>query len=165
MSTLGVLSSISKVFSPAHSTFMPHAGATLILLNLLAWNYSSESPAAFTKFTGTCGDVLIAAMSDHPTFHHLTSRCHTIPATTDHVHCSTPLSRATTILASEPLNFLLSTCFAEHAPHSHVLDTSSHPMTWSVQLYIVLPNNLLRHYTVLYSFNGPELCVIQTYMN
>ena len=39
-----------------------------------------------------------------------------------------------TMLTSELFIFLLSTCSAEHAPHSHVLDTSSYPMTWSVQI-------------------------------
>ena len=38
-----------------------------------------------------------------------------------------------TMLTSERFISLLSTCSAEHAPHSHVQDTSSHPMTWSVQ--------------------------------
>jgi len=132
MSTMGVPSLVSKAFPPAYSTFMPHDGATIILLNLLAWNYSSVPPTAYSRFTGRSGDVPLVAMSDHPIFHCLIRRCHTKPATTDYVHRSTPLPRAATILASEPFVFLLSTCSAEHAPHSHVLDTSSHPMTWSV---------------------------------
>jgi len=42
-----------------------------------------------------------------------------------------------TMLTSELFIFLLSTCSVEHAQHSHVLDTSSHPMTWSVQIYLI----------------------------
>ena len=53
---------MSKVFPPTHSTFMPHAGATNILLNLHAWNYSSEPPTILTKFTGKPGDVLLVAV-------------------------------------------------------------------------------------------------------
>jgi len=47
-----------------------------------------------------------------------------------------------TMLASELFIFLLSTYSAEHAPHSHVLDTSSYPMTWSVQ-FVLLFNLML----------------------
>ena len=113
---------------------MPHAGATIILLDLHVWTYSSEFRAALIKSAGKFGDVLLATMSDHPVAHRLARRCHTILVTTDHVRCSTPLPRAMTILASEPLAFLCSTCSAKHAPRNHVLDTSSHPMTWSVQI-------------------------------
>jgi len=85
---------------------MPYASATIILLDLHAWTYSSEFPEALTKSAGKSGDVLLAAMSDHPLVHRLTRQCHTILATIDHVRCSTPLPRAATILASEPLAFL-----------------------------------------------------------
>ena len=67
----------------------PHAGATIISLDLHVW--TSEFPAALTKSAEKSGDVLLAAMSDHPVVHHLTRRRHTISATTDHVRCSTPL--------------------------------------------------------------------------
>jgi len=53
-----------------------HAGATIILLNLHAWTYSSEPPAASTEFTGRSGDVLLVAMSDHLIFHYLLRRWH-----------------------------------------------------------------------------------------
>jgi len=103
----------------------------------LYWTHMLELPrlnpqSATTEFTGKSGDVLLVAMPDHLIFHYLIRRWHTNPATTDYVHCRTPLPRAVTMLTSEPFVFILSTCFAEHAPHSHVLDTSSHPMTWSV---------------------------------
>jgi len=45
---------------------MPHAGATIILLNLRAWNYSYEPPTALTKFTGGSGDVLLVAVCKPP---------------------------------------------------------------------------------------------------
>ena len=134
MSTLGIPSFMSKLFPPTHSSFTPHAGVTVVLLNLHAWTYSSEPPTALTKFTGKLGDVLLAVMSDHLIFHYLTRRWHTNSATTDDVHCRTPLPRKATMLTSGPFIFLLSTCPAEHAPHSHLLDTSSHPMTWSVHI-------------------------------
>ena len=66
MSTQGILSLMSKVFPLTHSTFMPHAGATIILLNLHAWNYSSEPPTALTRFTGRSGDVLLVAVCKPP---------------------------------------------------------------------------------------------------
>ena len=91
MSTLGVPSPMSKVFPPAYSTFVPHAGATTILLDLLAWNYSSELPTVLTRFPGRSGGVPPLAMSDHPILHCLTRRCHTNPETTGYVHCDTPL--------------------------------------------------------------------------
>ena len=91
MSTLGVPSPMSKVFPPAYSTFVPHAGATTILLDLLAGNYSSEPPTVLTRFPGRSGDVPPLAMSDHSIFHCLTRRCHTNPTTTGYVHCNTPL--------------------------------------------------------------------------
>ena len=133
MSTLGIPSLMSKLFPPTRSTFTPHVGVTIVLLNLLAWTYSPEPPTALTKFTEKPGDVLLAAMSDHLIFHYLTCRWHTNPATTDYVHYRAPLPWTATMLTYEPFIFLLSTCPAEHAPHSHLLDTSSHPMTWSVQ--------------------------------
>jgi len=102
------------------------------LLNLHAWTYSPEPPTASTKFTGKPGDVLLVAMSDHLTFHYLTRRWHENLATTDYVHCRTPLPQTATMLTSGPFIFLLSTCPAKHAPRSHLLSTSSHPMTWSV---------------------------------
>jgi len=99
------------------------------------WTYSSEPPAALTKFTGRSGDVLLVAMSDHPIFHYLIRRWHaqtrrqpTMYTVERHFH------ESATMLASEPFIFLLSTCSAEHASHSHVLNTSSHPMTWLVHL-------------------------------
>jgi len=48
---------MSKVFPPAYSTFVPHAGATTILLESLAGNYSSEPPTVLTRFPGRSGDV------------------------------------------------------------------------------------------------------------
>ena len=41
---------------------MPHAGATIVLLNLHAWNYPSEPSTALAKFTGRFGDVLLVAV-------------------------------------------------------------------------------------------------------
>jgi len=93
MSTMGILSLMSEVFPPTHSTFTPHAGATIVLLNLHVWNYSSKPPTVLTKFTGRPDDVLLVAMSDHLIFHYLIRRWHTNPATTDYVHCRTPLPR------------------------------------------------------------------------
>ena len=55
-----------KVFPPTHSTFMPYAGATIVLLNLHAWNYPSEPSAALAKFTGRSGDVLLVAACEPP---------------------------------------------------------------------------------------------------
>ena len=66
MSTLGVPSPMSKVFPPAYSAFVPLAGATTILLESLAGNYSSEPPTALTKFTGRSGDVLLVAVCKPP---------------------------------------------------------------------------------------------------
>ena len=57
---------MSKVFPPTHSTFMPHAGATIVLLNLHAWNYPSEPSTALTKFAGRSGDVLLVAACKPP---------------------------------------------------------------------------------------------------
>jgi len=76
------------------------------LLDLHVWTFSSEFPAALSKSAGKSGDVLLATMSDHPIAHRLTRQCYTISATTDHVRCSTPLPRAATTLASEPLALL-----------------------------------------------------------
>ena len=55
-----------KVFPPTHSTFMPHVGATIVLLNLHAWNYPSEPSTALTKFAGRPGDVLLVAVCKPP---------------------------------------------------------------------------------------------------
>ena len=70
-------------------------------------------------------------MWDHLIFHYLTRRWHENLATIDYVHYRTPLPQTTTMLTSGPFIFLLSTCPAKHAPRSHLLSTSSHPMTWS----------------------------------
>ena len=113
---------------------MPHASATIILSDLHAWTYSSELPAGLTKSAGKSGDVLLAAMWGHPFVHRLTRRFHTISATTDHVRCSMPLPRATTTLASEPLALLWPRALLSTPHVVIVLDTSSHPMTWSVHL-------------------------------
>jgi len=48
---------MSKVFPPAYSTFVPLAGATTILLESLAGNYSSEPLTVLTRFLGRSGDV------------------------------------------------------------------------------------------------------------
>ena len=85
---------------------MPHASATIISLDLHAWTYSSKFPAALTKSVGKSGDVLLAATSGQLVANRLTRRCYTISATTDYVRCSTPLLRAATTLASEPLALL-----------------------------------------------------------
>jgi len=132
MSTLGILSLMGKLFPSTHTTFTPYVGATIILLKLYTWTYSSEPPAASTEFTGRSGDVLLAVTSDHLISHYLTRRWHTNPATTYHVHYRTPVESAT-MLTPEPFVSHLSTCSAEHAPHGHVPGTSSQPMTWSVQ--------------------------------
>ena len=65
MSTLGILSLMGKLLPSAYSTSMPHAGATIILLDLHLWTYSSEFPAALTKSARKSGDVLLATMLDH----------------------------------------------------------------------------------------------------
>jgi len=57
MSTLGVPSRMSKVFPPAYLTFVPHAGATTILLDLLVGHYSSKPPTVLTRFPERSGDV------------------------------------------------------------------------------------------------------------
>jgi len=97
---------MDKLFPSTYSTSMPHASATIISLDLHAWTYSSEFPAALTESVGKSGDVLLAAMSGHPVANRLTRQRYTISATTDHVRCSTPLPRAVTTLASEPLALL-----------------------------------------------------------
>ena len=99
----------------------------------LYWTYTPEPPTASTKFTGKSGDVPLVAIPDHLIFHHLPRRWYENLATTDYVHCRTPLPQTATMLTSGPFIFLLSTCPAKHAPRSHLLSTSSHPMTWSVQ--------------------------------
>ena len=81
----------ASCFPPAYLTFVPHAGATTILLDLLAGNCSSEPPTVLTRFPGRSGDVPPLAMSDHSIFHCLTRRCHRNPATTGYAHCSSPL--------------------------------------------------------------------------
>ena len=91
MSTLGILSLMGKLFPSTHTTFTPYVRATIILLKLYAWTYSSEPPAASTEFTGRSGDVLLAATSDHLISYYLTRRWHTNPATTDHIHYRTPI--------------------------------------------------------------------------
>jgi len=45
---------------------MPHAGATIVLLNLHALNYPFELSTALTKFTGRSGDVLLVAACKPP---------------------------------------------------------------------------------------------------
>ena len=45
---------------------MPHAGATIVLLNLRAWNYPSEPSTTLTKFTGRSGNVLLVAACKPP---------------------------------------------------------------------------------------------------
>ena len=91
MSTLEILPLMGKLFPSTHSTFTPHVVVTIVLLNLRAWTYSSKPPAASTKLTGRCGDVLLVAMSDHLISHYLSRRWHTNLATTDHVHYRTPV--------------------------------------------------------------------------
>ena len=66
MSTLGILSLMCKVFPPTHSTFMPQTAATIVLLNLHAWNYPSEPSTALTKFAGRPGDMLLMAVCKPP---------------------------------------------------------------------------------------------------
>ena len=62
---------MGKLFPSTYSTSTPHTGATVILLDLYVWTYSSEFPVALTKSAGKSGDVLLAAMSDHPVVHPL----------------------------------------------------------------------------------------------
>ena len=76
------------------------------LIGLTRLDLLTSVPVALTKSVGESGDVLFAAMSDHPVANRLTRQCHTISTTTDHVRCSTPLPRAATTLASEPLALL-----------------------------------------------------------
>jgi len=127
---------MSKLFPPTHSTFTPPCWRN----NHLYWTYTLELTRLDLqqlqlRLLGKPGDVLLVAMWDHLIFHDLTRWWHENLATTDYVHCRTPLPQTATMLTPGPFIFLLSTCPAEHAPRSHLLNTSSHPMTWSVQLY------------------------------
>jgi len=45
---------------------MPQAGATIVLLNLHAWNYPSKPSTALTKFAGRPDDVLLVAVCKPP---------------------------------------------------------------------------------------------------
>ena len=157
MSTLGIQSSMSKLFPPTHLTSMLHADVTIIFTELTRMNLP-EPPTTSTKFTGKFGDVPLVAIPDHLIFHYLTHRWYENLATTDYVHWRTPLPQTATMLTSWPLIFLLSTCPAKHAPHSHLLSTSSHPMTWSVQVYFELFASGLR-----INLHGPSHIVISTW--
>jgi len=101
--------------------------------NHLYWTYTPEPPIASTKFTGKSDDVPLVAIPDHLTFHHLTRRWYKNLATTDYVRWRTSLPQTATMLTSWPFILLVPTCPAKHTPRSHLLSTSSHPMTWSVQ--------------------------------
>ena len=49
-----------------HSTFMPQAGATIVLLNLHAWNYPSEPSTALTKSLGDPATCSLRRCVNHP---------------------------------------------------------------------------------------------------
>ena len=133
MSTLGILSLIGKLSPqpkrPSHPMLAqqsPHWSCTLKLTLLGLHQLQSE-------LVGKSGDALPAAISSYLIANRQTRRWQANLATTGHAHCRTPAPWPATTLTPEPPIFPLLTCSAEHAPHSHVQDTSSHLTTWSVQ--------------------------------
>ena len=91
MSTLGILSLIGKMFPSTHTPFTPYAGATITLLKLYAWTYSSEPSIASTEFTEKSGDVILAVVSDYLISYCQTRRWQINLTTTDHVNYRTPV--------------------------------------------------------------------------
>ena len=122
---------MSRVFPPAYPTFMPHVGATTILLNLLAGNYSSVLPTTLTRFTGRSGDVPPCGDVRPPILHCLIRRCHIIPATTDYAHWSTPLPRVGDYAHFWIIRLSLVHVFCRTRP------------TWSRARHVITPDDLV----------------------
>jgi len=135
MSTLGISSSRSKLFTPTHLTFTPHADVTIIFTKLTRLNFLAWTPNCFhwiyweIRRCASCGDVrplifrYLTRRRHQPGNNRLCTLQNATSTNGDYVHCRTPLSQTATMLTSWPPTFLLS--------------TSSHPMTWSVQLVFI----------------------------
>ena len=130
MSTLGIPSSRSKLFTPTHLIFTPHADVTIIFIELTRLNFLVWTPNSFNwvyweiRRCASCGDVRPPDLPLSNTATTPTWRLPTVYTAKRHFHkrrlCTQlPLPQTATMLTSWPPTFLLS--------------TSSHPMTWSVQ--------------------------------
>jgi len=126
MSTLGIPSSRSKLFTLTHLTFAPHADVTIIFteltrLNLLAWTPNSFNWVYWEiRRCASCGDVRppdlpLSNTAMTPTWRqpimytaerhfHKRRLCILQSATStngDYVHCRTPLPQTTTMYTAE----------------------------------------------------------------
>ena len=120
---------VDRQAAPSTQTpFTPHAGVTIASLELYTWTYTSGPSSASIWARrdiwrrASCGDVKLPDRHDRQT-----RRQPAIFIAARQFH------ESATTLTSEPSLFSLPTCSVEKAPPGHVQDTSSHPMTWSVQ--------------------------------
>ena len=133
MSTMGIPSLIGELSpQPKHPSRpmlaqqSPHWSCTLELTPLGLHHLQSE-------LVGWSGDVLPVAMSSYMITNRQIRWWRANPATTGHVHRRTPVPWTGDHAHLWTIHLFLPTCSTEHAPPRHVQDTSSHPMTWSVQ--------------------------------